>query len=188
MATRWPTRTSIGLGIVVMLVCGATASAQELSFSLSLDATIYGGDAYKPTNGDRGGELAIAYQMMRGLKLGGGVFVGKFDEPISDPSFTAVSLFFEPAWVFRRTARVRPFVGSRVAWEHQRAGDRSSGLWAYGWSVAGVAGVLVRLGEPVSVGVRTVVSGLNMDREDQTSRNGLRVQVGGSFILTWVLR
>jgi hypothetical protein len=79
-------------------------------------------------------------------------------------------------------------IGTRVAWEHQRVGDQNDGLWAYGWSVAGVGGVLVRLGEPVSVGVRAVVSGLNLERENDSSRNGLRFQIGGTFVLTWPLR
>jgi hypothetical protein len=54
--------------------------------------------------------------------------------------------------------------------------------------VGGLAGVLVRLGEPISVGARAVVSGLNMERENGTSRNGLRVQLGGTVVLTWPLQ
>ena len=172
----------------VWLVLGGTAAAQELSLVMTLDATSYKGDPYESTRGDRGGEVSFGYETSRGLRLGAGVFVGKFDEPVSDPSFTAVSIFVEPSWVFRRTARVRVVLGTRVAWEHQRAGDQSNGLWAYGWGVAGVGGVLVKLGQPVSVGLRTVVSGLNMDRENETSRNGLRLQIGGTFVLTWPLR
>ena len=155
---------------------------------MSIDATSYGGDAYATTDGDRGGEVAVGFEMSRGLRLVGGVFVGKFDEPISDPSFTAVSVFFEPSWILRRTARVRPIVGARVAWEHQRVGDQSDGLWAYGWGVAGVGGVLVRLGQPVSVGLRTVVSALNIERGNGSSRNGLRFQLGATFVLSWPLR
>jgi hypothetical protein len=174
--------------VVAVFVSSRTASAQQLSVALSLDATSYTGDAYESTDGDQGGEVAVGYEMSTGFHLAGGVFVGKFDEPISDPSFTAVSLFAEPSWIFRRTARVRPLIGTRVAWEHQRVGDQNDGLWAYGWSVAGVGGVLVRLGEPVSVGVRAVVSGLNLERENDSSRNGLRFQIGGTFVLTWPLR
>src|SRR5262245_28423990 len=182
-------RPFTGVWIVAMLLASSgIASAQELSFSVSLDVTIYRGDAYASTDGDRTAEVAVGYEMSRGFRLAGGVLFGKFDEPISDPSFTAVSLFFEPAWVFRPRARVRPVVGTRVAWEHQRVGDQSNGLWAYGWGVAGVAGVLIRLGEPVSVGVRTVVSGLNLERDNGTSRNGMRFHLGGTFILTWTLR
>jgi len=176
--------------LVVASLLGARtqAAAQELSVALSLDSTSYYGDAYSLTDGDRGGEVAIGYETSRGLRMSGGLFVGSFDEPISDPSFTAIGLFFEPAWVFRHRARVRPILGARVAWEHQRVGDQSNGLWAYGWGAGGVGGVLVRLGEPVSVGVETVLMGLNMDRQDGTSRNGLRFQVGGTFLLTWSLR
>jgi hypothetical protein len=176
-------------GVAAMfLACSAVASAHELSFAVSLDASSYSGDAYQTTDGDRDGEVAIGFETSRGLRLAGGVFVGKFDEPISDPSFTAVGLFFEPSWTFRRSARVRPFAGARVGWEHQRVGDQSNGLWAYGWGVGGVAGVLVRLGEPVAVGLRTVVTGLNIERDNATSRNGMRVQFGGTFVLTWPLR
>jgi hypothetical protein len=176
-------------GVAAMfLACSAVAAAQELSLGVSLDASSYRGNAYQTTDGDRGGEVAIGFETSRGLRLAGGVFVGKFDEPISDPSFTTVSLFFEPSWTFRRNARVRPSAGARVGWEHQRVGEQSNGLWAYGWGVAGVAGVLVRLGEPVSVGLRTVVSGLNIERDNGTSRNGMRVQLGGTFVLTWPLR
>jgi hypothetical protein len=171
----------------MFIACSTAASAQELSLAVSLDASSYKGDAYQATDGDRGGEVAVGFETSRGLRLAGGVFVGKFDEPISDPSFTAVSLFFEPSWTFRPRARIRPFAGARVGWEHQRVGEQSNGLWAYGWGVAGVAGVLVRLGEPVSVGLRTVVSGLNVDRGDGASRNGVRVQLGGTFVLTWAL-
>lgn len=174
--------------VAVFLACSAVASAQELSLALALDATSYRGDAYQRTDGDRGGELAIGFETSRGLRLAGGVFVGKFDEPISDPSFTAISLFFEPSWTFRPRARIQPFAGARISWEHQRVGDQSNSLWAYGWGAAGVAGVLVRLGEPVSVGLRTVVSGLNIERDDGSSRDGMRVQLGGTFILTWPLR
>jgi hypothetical protein len=174
--------------VALFLVWSAVVSAQELSLALSLDGTSYKGDAYQTTDGDRGGEVAIGFETSGGLRLSGGFFFGKFDEPISDPSFTAVSVFFEPSYTFRRSARVRPFAGARVGWEHQRVGEQSNGLWAYGWGVAAVAGVLVRLGEPVSVGVRTVVSGLNLERDDGTSRNGTRVQVGGTFVLTWPLR
>ena len=172
----------------MLLMCGAVASAQELSLAVSLDTSWYSGDAYQSTDGDRAGEVAIGYETSRGLRLSGGVFFGKFDEPISDPSFTAVGLFFEPSWTFRRNSRVRPFAGARVGWEHQRVGDHLNGLWAYGWGLGGVAGVLVRIGDPVSVGVRSVVSGLNLERDNGTSRNGLRVQLGGTFVLTWSLR
>ena len=79
----------------MFLAYGALASAQELSLAVSLDASSYKGDAYQTTDGDRGVEVAIGYETLRGLRFSGGVFVGKFDEPISDPSFTAVSLFFE---------------------------------------------------------------------------------------------
>jgi hypothetical protein len=174
--------------LAMFLARGTTASAQELSVAVSLDGTSYSGDAYSTTDGDRAGEVAVGYETARGIRLSGGVFVGKFDEPVSDPSFTAFSIFFEPSWILRRTARVRPLIGARVAWEHQRAGDHSDGLWAYGWGASAVGGLLVRLGEPVSVGLRTVLSGLNMEREDGTSRNGLRFQIGGTFILTWPLR
>ena len=183
-------RTSFSYaGVAAMFfACSAGASAQELSLSVSVDASSYRGDAYQTTDRDRGGEVAIGFATSRGLRLAAGVFVGKFDEPVSDPSFTAVSLFVEPTWTFRRKARVRPFAGARVGWEHQRVGDQSNGLWAYGWGVGGVAGVLVRLGEPVSVGLRTVFSGLNIERDNSTSRNGMRVQLGGTFVLTWPLR
>ena len=164
VATRSPARRAAWIGIVgILLASASSAFAQELSLSVSLDATRYGGDAYSLTEGDRGGEVALGFETSRGLRLSGGLFVGKFDEPISDPSFTAIAVFFEPAWIFRPTARVRPIIGARVAWEQQRVGDQSNGLWAYGWGVAGVGGVLVRLGDPVSVGARAVVSGLNMD-------------------------
>jgi hypothetical protein len=186
----WPHRGAFASSSVVAVFVALCAplSAQELSFAVSLDGTWYGGDAYNMTNGDRAGEVALGYETSRGIRLAGGVFVGKFDEPISDPSFTAVSAFFEPAWIFRRTARVRPLAGARLSWEHQRVGDQSNGLWAYGWGAAGVAGVLVKLGEPVSVGVRTVLSGLNMERGNGASRNGVRLQLGGTFMLTWPLR
>jgi hypothetical protein len=162
-----------------------TASAQELFVAMSLDGTSYQGDPCISTDGDRAGERAVAVETSRGMRFSGGLFVGKFDEPISDPSFTGVGLFFEPSFVLRRTARVRPVVGARLAWEHQRVGDQSKGLWAYGWSAGGTAGLLSRLGEPVSVGLWTVVSGLNVDRQNGTSRNGLRVQVGATLMLTW---
>jgi hypothetical protein len=188
MVTWMRGRRFAWVGLVALFVASAgAAAAQELSVLLSLDATSYDGDAYTATDGDRGGEVAVGIQMSR-LRFTGGVFVGKFDEPISDPSLTALSLFFEPAWMFRRSARVRPVIGPRAAWEHQRVGDQSAGLWAYGWSVGGLAGVLVRLGEPISVGARAVVSGLNMERENGTSRNGLRVQLGGTVVLTWPLQ
>ena len=176
------------LALLVTLASSAPAAAQELSFSVSLDAVSYNGDAYHVTDGDRGVELALGFETSRGIRLTGGVALSKFDEPISDPSFTAVGLFFEPAWVFRRTARIRPFAGARIAWEHQRVGDHTNGLWAYGWGAGGIAGFLVRLGDPVSVGVRTVVSGINAERDDGSSRNGPRVQLGGTLLLTWALR
>jgi hypothetical protein len=33
--------------------------------------------------------VALGYEMLRGIRLAGGVFIGKFGEPISDPSFKA---------------------------------------------------------------------------------------------------
>src|SRR5262245_21671852 len=142
-----------GVVAVVLLSSGMAAAAQELSVGLTLDATSYRGDPYASTNGDRGGEVNVGVETSRGLRLGGGLFVGKCDEPVSDASFTAVGLFFEPAWILRRKSRVRLVVGMRVSWEHQRVGDVSNGLWAYGWGVGAVGGVLIRLGEPVTVGV-----------------------------------
>jgi hypothetical protein len=76
-------------------------------------------------------------------------------------------------------ARIRPFAGARLEWEHQRVGEQSNGLWARLGRGRGRR-VLVRLGEPVSVGLRTVVSGLNIERDNGISRNGMRVQLGGN--------
>jgi hypothetical protein len=178
----------LSCAVTILLLTTGPAFGQELSLAVSLDTTTYGGDAYDTTEGDVGGEFTLGYETARGLRFASGVFVGKFDEPVSDPSFTAISVFFEPSWAFRPTSRVRPVVGARVGWERQRAGNQSTGLWAYGWGAAGVGGVEVRLGEPVSVGVRTIVTGLNIERDDGSSRNGVRVQVGASLILTWPLR
>ena len=89
--------------------------------------------------------------------------------------------------MLRRSSRVRPFVGGRVSWEHERVGDQSTGLWTYGWGAGAIGGVAVRLGEPVSVAARVILTRLDLER-DASSHNGLRLAVGATFALTWPIR
>ena len=174
--------------VLAMSLCQTgIATAQILSAELSLDGNSYHGEDRESTNGDRSGEVALKYEWRSGFRLGGGVGIGKFDEPVSDPSFTTVTVFVEPSWVFRRSSRVRPFVGGRVSWEHERVGDQNGGLWAYGCGAGAIGGVAVKLGEPVSVAARVVLTRLDLDRSN-SSHNGVRVAAGGTFALTWPIR
>jgi hypothetical protein len=163
------------------------ATAQIVSTEFSLDGNSYHGRDRESTAGDRSGEVAFKYEFSSSFRLGAGVGIGKFDEPVSDPSFTTVTVFLEPSWGFRRSSRVRPFVGGRVSWEHERVGDQSSGLWAYGWGAAAIGGVGVKLGDPVSVAARVVLTRLDLER-DTSSHNGVRLAVGATFALTWPIR
>jgi hypothetical protein len=174
--------------VSVMSFCYAgNATAQILSAEFSLDGNSYHGRDRESTNGDRSGEVAFRYEFSSGFRLGAGVGIGKFDEPVSDPSFTTINVFVEPSWVFRRRNRLRPFVGARLGWEHERVGEQSTGLWAYGWGVGAIGGMAVKLGEPVSVAARVVLTRLDLDR-DASSRKGLRLATGATLALTWSIR
>jgi len=164
-----------------------SATAQLLSAEFSLDGNSYHGRDRESTQGHRSGEVAFKYEFRSGFRLGTGFAIGKFDEPVSDPSFTMVTVFVEPSWVFRRSSRVRPFVGGRVSWEHERVGEQSGGLWAYGWGAGAIGGVGVKLGEPVSIAGRVILTRLDLER-DASSHNGLRLAAGATFALTWPIR
>ena len=174
------TLTIAGVVSAMTLWCAGTANAQTLSVEFSVDGNSYYGRDRESTDGDRSGEVAFKYQFGSGFRLGAGVAIGKFDEPVSDPSFTTFSLFLEPAWVFRRRGRVRPFVGGRVGWEQERVGDQSHGLWAYGWGAGALGGVAAKLGEHVSVAGRVLVTWLDLAR-DASSHDGVRVTAGVTF-------
>ena len=163
------------------------ATAQIVSAEFSLDGNSYHGRDRESTKGDQSGEVAFKYEFEGGFRLGAGVGIGKFDEPVSDSSFTAVNLVLEPSWGFRPGSRVRPFVGARVSWEHERAGDQSAGLWAYGWGAGALGGVAVKLGERVSVAGRVMLTRLDLER-DASSHDGLRLASGATFALTWPSR
>jgi hypothetical protein len=163
------------------------ATAQILSAEFSLDGNSYHGRDRETTKGDRSGEVAFKYEFRSGFRLGAGVGIGKFDEPVSDPSFTTVNFFLEPSWGLRRSSRVRPFVGGRVSWEHERVGDQNTGLWAYGWGAGALGGVAVKLGERVSVAGRVMLTRLDLER-DASSHDGLRLAAGATFALTWPSR
>ena len=178
------TLTIVGAVSAMTFWYAGPANAQILSAEFSLDGNSYHGSDRESTSGDRSGEVAFKYEFSTGFRLGAGVGIGKFDEPVSDPSFTTVSIFVEPAWTFRRSSRIRPFVGGRVSWEHERVGDQRDGLWAYGWGAGALGGVALRLGEHVSVGGRVIVTWLDLER-DASSHNGLRLAAGATFALTW---
>lgn len=57
------------LALLISLASSAPTAAQELSFSVSLDAVSYNGDAYHVTDGDRGVELALGFETSRGIRL-----------------------------------------------------------------------------------------------------------------------
>jgi hypothetical protein len=171
---------------------GASAShtfAQELTVAASVSKLTYGGDDYDATNGDRSLDVVMRYRWWRGLQVGGGAFVGKFDHPVSDPSFTSIAVFLESTWLWRPEGRVRPYAGGRVAWEHERVGELDGGLWLYGWSIGPSAGVDVVLTERVFVGMAGWWAALDLGRELTANviedRKGHRFSLGGTFGLRW---
>jgi hypothetical protein len=140
------------------------AVAQELSLTLSVERLTYHGEDYADTDGDRAVEIAFRYQSARGWGIGAGVMVGKFDHPESDPSFTAIAVFAEPTWRWRRQRRLQPFGSGRLAWEHERVGEQHAGLWAYGWSAGPTAGLDVAVTQRVFVGAKATWVMLDMGR------------------------
>jgi hypothetical protein len=181
------TLTIAGAVSAMSLWQAGNATAQILSAEFSLDGNSYHGRDRATTTGDPSGEVAFKYEFKSGFRLGAGVGMGKFDEPVSDPSFTTVTVFVEPSWVLRQSSRVRPFVGGRVSWEHERVGEQSAGLWAYGWGVGANGGVGVKLGEPVSIAGRVMITRLDLER-DASAHNGLRLAVGATLALMWPIR
>lgn len=181
------TLTTAGAIVAITFWHAGHATAQILSAEFSLDGNAHYGRDRESTRGDQSGEVAIKYQFKQGFRLGAGVGIGKFDEPVSDSSFTTVSVLVEPSWVFRPTRRLRPFVGGRVSWEHERVGSQNAGLRAYGWGAGAIGGVALALGEAVSVAGRVSLTGLDVDR-DASSHDGLRLSAGVTFALTWPMR
>jgi len=159
--------------------------AQTGTLSLAVEGLSYGGDDYDQTNGDRAVTLAGSYRFRPAWQVGAGAFVGKFDHPSSDPSFTAIALFVEPARVWQVAPRIRAITGARVAWEHERVGDQSNGLWAYGWSWGPSGQLDVSLSDRVFVGGTLTWIVLDLGRDGPVSRNGHRLQSGGRVGLQW---
>jgi hypothetical protein len=127
--------------------------------------------------------------LLEAWQLGAGVFVGKFDHPISDPSFTAIAVFLEGGRIWQLSGRVRALAGGRIAWEHERVGDQSGGLWAYGWSWGPTGGLDVSLTERFFAGATVSWAFLDLGRDavgtEVISRNGHRVATGGRIGLRW---
>jgi Caspase domain len=179
-------RTEVGAGAPVILesqqfrptrpeptrVRGGTGAPQlgvghgwPFSFTASYLRTAYGSGNYAATSGDWQAEGVVRY--LRGLfRIGVGAEVGKFDEPYSDPSFTAVGVFVEPGLGKPLTDRWTGSVGGRYGWAHERVGNEADGLWAWGWQASIVAGVDYRLGASAAAGLQLEVKHLSLRRDE----------------------
>jgi hypothetical protein len=148
---------------------GATPSGGHgwpFSFTVSALRTTYGSGDYGATGGDWQAEGVMRYHTRGSFRVGVGAEVGKFDEPYSDPSFTAVGVFVEPGLAKPLADRWTGSLGGRYGWAHERVGDHADGLWAWGWQASVVLGADYRLGDNAAAGFQLEVTRLSLMRDE----------------------
>jgi hypothetical protein len=116
-------------------------SGAPVSFTAAVSKTGYGSGEYGETDGDWRAEAVLRYESRGLFRAGIGAEVGKLDEPYSDPSFTAVGVFGELGLGKVLANRWSGLLAGRYGWSHERVGEESNGLWAWGWQAGVLAGV-----------------------------------------------
>lgn len=165
------------------------ASGQPVSFTVAVSKSAYASGDYGETDGDWRAEGVLRYESRGPLRAGVGVEVGKLDEPYSDPSFTAVSVFGEVGLATALADRWAGRLAARYGWSHERVGDEEDGLWAWGWEAGVVAGADYRLSGSAAVGLQAEATRLSLRRHEAVPSppSGLRRE-GWRFGLGLTLR
>ena len=161
------------------------ASGQPISFTAAISKTAYGSGDYADTNGDWRAEGALRYEFRNRFHAGVGAEIGKLDEPYSDPSFTAAGIFAELGLGKALGDRWSGLLAGRYGWSHERVGEESDGLWAWGWQAGVVAGVDRRVATSTAVGLLAEATHLSLQRDEHIAsppsglqRRGWRYAVG----------
>ena len=165
------------LGTLAFIMVPARSPAQPVSVAAGLDAITYHGTGLNERDGLRSVHATVQYAVTAKFLVGLGGSVGNFDSPDQDASFTAYTVFIEPALIFG-TGRYRGYVGPRLGWEQERLGSQPSHV---GGSFGAATGLLVALSDRWSVGVRTQLDYLrlgNWEANDEPSLRGVRWQIG----------
>jgi hypothetical protein len=161
-------RFAVGAAVQLAVTAGSAvvAEGQPLSFTASALKTTYGTGDYEATRGDWQAEGVLRYHSHGLFRIGVGAQVGKFDEPYSDPSFTSVGVFVEPALGRAFAERWCGSLGARYGWAHERVGEEVDGLWAWGWQAGLVAGLDYRIAAHTAVGVELDATRLSLERDE----------------------
>jgi hypothetical protein len=148
--------------LVLIGVPGAALHAQSLSMSVAALKTSYSSGQYNDTRGDWNADAVLRLGTWSPLHVGLGVSVGKFDESYSDPSFTAVGAFLEPSVGAVLSENWGGTFALRYGLQQERVGERSDGLWAWGWQAGAVATIDYHLSEETAIGLQLEATRLDL--------------------------
>ena len=170
---------------VITLAGTAALPAQSLSMSLAALKTSYSAGQYDETRGDWNAEAVLRLQLWSPVHLGLGVGAGKLDEAYSDPSFTAVGAFLEPSVSAVLNENWGGTFGLRYGLQQERVGEKSNGLWAWGWQAGAAATIDYHLTEGTTIGLQLEATRLDLRHDEDlplppsgVEREGWRLGAG----------